>query len=66
MQETILRKPWGAKLTHNELRYAQMLQADLEAESGLPVYILVHDTYTTIERPFGESRKCAELRSKPE
>ena len=55
MQETILRKPWGAKLTINEMRYAQMTQRDLEAESGLPVYIMVHDTYVTIERPFGES-----------
>ena len=64
MQETILRKPWGAKLTRNEMRYAQMVQADLEAESGLPVYIMVHNTYTTIERPFDESILCAELRSK--
>ena len=64
MQNPILRKPWGAKLTDNELRYAQMVQADLEAESGLPVYIMIHDTHTTIERPFGESVNNGGVRSK--
>ena len=64
MQETILRKPWGAKLTDQELKQAKWLQADLEAESGLPVYIMIHDTHTTIERPFGESVNNGGVRSK--
>lgn len=57
MQETILRKPYGAKLTNKELQHAKWMQMDEEMESGLPVYIIVHDTHVTIERPFGKRKK---------
>ena len=56
MQETILRKPYAAKLKPHELHQAIETQKYLEERHGEEVYIFIHDTYTTIERPFSSNK----------